>query len=370
MRRGAKRQRTNGETNCFWCNTQLDRSTGNRPNSWTLDRLDNSKAHTQTNCVVACFHCNSTMRVNRVLDQQKLDRLAASLQSADDHDSLIDTILEVVDFSEVRAMKAGNNIRAVFSTAFRFIDVKTYLPPGTSLASFMTAFNASETKGFLPYEYLDTEPGRLAETEFPTIDKWNSTLRGPMKAADYQTARQRWDYLQTKLDRPVTLLDYLIDYNLLDCRPFAEAISNMLDYYHDSSRIDLMKNFVSISQFAFWDAMQYAPNQFQLLPRADYRLMRANVQGGYSGVFHRYHEAGVTRIKGGELCKTVKGYDAGSQYMGCMAQDMPVGVCRHLPAEGSNIQQLLVPQHTALDRPRKLAGGVLLRDCRRRCDAS
>ena len=102
------------------------------------------------------------------------------MQKVTDHNGLIDTMLEVVDFSEVRAMKSGSNVRAVFATAFRFIDVKTYLPPGSSLASFMTAFNASETKGFLPYEYLDGQPGRLSETEFPSIDKWFSTLRGPM----------------------------------------------------------------------------------------------------------------------------------------------------------------------------------------------
>ena len=38
---------------CIYCHVAFNYM------SWTLDRIDNNIAHTYTNCVVACFKCNS-----------------------------------------------------------------------------------------------------------------------------------------------------------------------------------------------------------------------------------------------------------------------------------------------------------------------
>ena len=60
-------------------------------------------------------------------------------------------------------------------------------------------------------------------------------------------------------------------------------------------------------------------------------LVRANLVGGPSIVFYRYHEAGLTRVRSVEhgdtakLCHSVLGEDANALYLYCMMQDMPMG---------------------------------------------
>ena len=44
-----------------------------------------------------------------------------------------------------------------------------------------------------------------------------------------------------------TLLSY---YNARDTIPFAQALSHMRKFYHETFQVDLLKNFVSISGFA------------------------------------------------------------------------------------------------------------------------
>ena len=44
--------------------------------------------------------------------------------------------------------------------------------------------------------------------------------------------------------------------------------------------------------------------------------VRANIVGGPSIVFNRYHEAGRTRILGGYKVQSVQGMDANSLYLG------------------------------------------------------
>ena len=42
-------------------------------------------------------------------------------------------------------------------------------------------------------------------------------------------------------------------------------------------------------------------------------------------LFHLFHEKDISRIRGGDLCKKVIGYDANSLYLYCLAQEMPTG---------------------------------------------
>ena len=62
-----------------------------------------------------------------------------------------------------------------------------------------------------------------------------------------------------------------------------------------------------------------------------YSLVRANLVGGPSIVFHRYHEASLTRLrsvkhgKTAKLCHSVLGVDANALYLHCMMWDMPMG---------------------------------------------
>ena len=72
-----------------------------------------------------------------------------------------------------------------------------------------------------------------------------------------------------------------------------------------------------------------------------YELIKTNLVGGPSIVFHRYHEKGVTNIRprqfgdSGRPCQSVKGVDANALYLWCMMQDMPTGQRRRTRADRS-----------------------------------
>jgi hypothetical protein len=56
-----------------------------------------------------------------------------------------------------------------------------------------------------------------------------------------------------------------------------------------------------------------------------YDMMERNIVGGPSIIFNRFAKAGMTRIRGGKLCKKVIGYDANALYLWCLGQNMPCG---------------------------------------------
>ena len=73
---------------------------------------------------------------------------------------------------------------------------------------------------------------------------------------------------------------------------------------------------------------------FSLCDKANsdlYHLIRDNKTGGPSIIFHRYHEAGTTKIREAEkgqaakLCKKIVGYDANALYLWALMQNMPTG---------------------------------------------
>jgi hypothetical protein len=45
---------------CWWCNKPLELTGFEKysANQFSIDRLDNTKAHTKDNCVIACLECN------------------------------------------------------------------------------------------------------------------------------------------------------------------------------------------------------------------------------------------------------------------------------------------------------------------------
>ena len=45
-----------------------------------------------------------------------------------------------------------------------------------------------------------------------------------------------------------------------------------------------------------------------------HHLIKDNIVGGQAIIFHRYHEKNVTKIRGGETCRSIVGYDANALY--------------------------------------------------------
>ena len=46
------------ETACYWCGVEMQIQDRQADDGLTIERLDNSIAHTRANCVLACFECN------------------------------------------------------------------------------------------------------------------------------------------------------------------------------------------------------------------------------------------------------------------------------------------------------------------------
>ena len=80
--------------------------------------------------------------------------------------------------------------------------------------------------------------------------------------------------------------------------------------------------------FSFLEGQTY----FSLFDQASkdlYNLIKDNKTGGPSIIFHRYHEAGETKIREVEkgqdakLCEEIVGYDANALYLWALMQNMP-----------------------------------------------
>ena len=54
-------------------------------------------------------------------------------------------------------------------------------------------------------------------------------------------------------------------------------------------------------------------------------LVKDNIVCGPAIIFHRYHEKNVTKIRSGDTCRSVVGYDAKALYVCALVQDMPRG---------------------------------------------
>ena len=65
--------RENANNECIYCDIRLQSFNRKRFNGVTVQRLDNSKAHIKSNCVLACYKCNmSRVEDERLITMQKL----------------------------------------------------------------------------------------------------------------------------------------------------------------------------------------------------------------------------------------------------------------------------------------------------------
>ena len=98
--------------------------------------------------------------------------------------------------------------------------------------------------------------------------------------------------------------------------------------------IDMFKDGISIPGLTMRYLFQDLDTPFALTDGRNedlYWLIKSNIVGGPSIIFHRYHEAGLTRLREMEYgdnakpCKTVTGFDANALYLWAISQAMPTG---------------------------------------------
>ena len=126
-----------------------------------------------------------------------------------------------------------------------------------------------------------------------------------------------------------TLREYLVWYNNRDVTPFLEAIDKQFTFYRHRD-IDMFKDGISVPGLSLlYMFNDLSPDtHFVAFNRTNsdlHQLVKDNIVGGPAIIFHRYHEKDVTKIRGGETCRTVVGYDANALYLWALMQDMPCG---------------------------------------------
>ncbi len=254
--------------------------------------------------------------------------------------------------------KKNSAYSCIATTKFRFLDVCNFLAVGYNYDSFLKAHDVEIRKFYFPYEFFDS-PEKLDYTELPKYDDFYSSLKQcnvleeeflqysnlmkkhkndrkkvlkMMKLSDPpKTGCEKYIEVQNiwKDNKMSTFKDYLHYYNAADVQGFVLAVQKMLLYYFNQG-IDLFKTTQSVPGASrilmFKHSIEHSFKLFSRKQAELYHDFRRNSVGGPSVVFHRFHEAGKTRIRGLEkLAARILGFDMNALYLGCLQLDMPTG---------------------------------------------
>ena len=230
------------------------------------------------------------------------------------------------EIDETRFVIKRQNTFMCFSTnKLKFLDMVNFLAPGYSYDKYLTAYGCMQQKGHFPYEYMDGI-GKLEDRALPPQAAFYSQLKSEeISDADYARCQAVWHDNQM-----TTMRDYLIWYNNRDVTPFLEAISKQFTFYCDRG-IDMFKDGISVPGLSLLYLFNNLPKDtfftvFNNTNKDAHKLVKDNIVGGPAIIFHRYHEKGITKIRGGsELCRKIVGYDANALYLWALMQDMPTG---------------------------------------------
>ena len=239
-------------------------------------------------------------------------------------------------------IKRNNNHMCLKTQHLKFLDITNYLAPGFSYEQFLEAYECSQTKGYFPYEWVDSLD-KLNHCSLPPRETFHSTLSGT------DITEEQYEYCQGVWDEQnmTTFRDFLVWYNNLDVVPFLEAIDKMSNFWQERN-IDMFKDGVSVPGLTMKYLFSNIPDTyFSLFSEKDkdmYYSMKNNNVGGPSIIFNRYHEKEKSSIRKEEMrargkeskpCKNVVGYDANALYLWAIMQDMPTGqYTRRLEEDG------------------------------------
>ena len=231
-------------------------------------------------------------------------------------------------------VKNNNQFKCVATPTLKFLDICSYLAPGCSYSKYLTAFGVTEKKGYWPYEYIDSVE-RLQETELPPHSAFQSFLKNKnISDSEYIECQRVWQEKGMK-----NLGDFLEYYNNLDVQPFLSAIAEQTKFYAKKG-IDMFKDGIGVPGLTLrylFKTIESENVYFSLFSenQADlHSLLRNQLVGGPSIIFHRYHEKGVTKIREKEHdeekgeaknVETLEGFDANALYLWAIMQNMPTG---------------------------------------------
>ncbi len=239
-------------------------------------------------------------------------------------------ILDPVGF----VVKRCNNFMCLSTARLKLLDVRNYLAPGFSYANYLKAYQCSQDKGFFPYEWVDS----LDKLQHPKLPEqkefWTELTNKTISDEEYQICQQAWEKNEMK-----TFQDYLVWYNNLDVVPFLEALEKQFTFYKNELKVDMFKDGISVPGLTLkylFQTLDHKQDHFVLFNERDkdvHKMVKENLVGGPSIIFHCYHEVGETHIRGGKLCEGVIGYDANALYLSCLMREMPTGMYTRRRAE-------------------------------------
>ena len=226
-------------------------------------------------------------------------------------------------------VKKSNAFLCLKTERLKFLDILNYLAPGFDYATYLKAYKSSVIKGYFPYEWMDNLT-KLNQTYLPTHQQFYSSLKNSNISEDQYAYCQRiWQE-----ERMKTFKDYLVWYNNRDVVPFMEALAKQFNFYVNLG-LDMFKDGLSVPgltlKYLFLTCSSTMFTLFNHQNQDLHHMVRQNMVGGPSIIFHRYHEAWRTKIREhyfGNLakpCQSIIGYDANALYLWCLMQDMPTG---------------------------------------------
>ena len=190
--------------------------------------------------------------------------------------------------NKVNTMKKESAYACIQTDQFRFLDILKYLPPDTSYAKFLKAFDIPEAKSFWPYEYFDCYE-KLNDKELPPLgDAWYSSLKGKCILDDGEKSiEENYSDLQNvwQSNNMETMRDMLCYYNSLDVGPLLQGIEKIRQYYEDKD-ICAFKSAISVPGCArqlLFRAGQQAGGSFCLIDEANkdlFGIFKENIVGG------------------------------------------------------------------------------------------
>ena len=225
-------------------------------------------------------------------------------------------------------VKKSNAFMCITTEQWKFVDIRNYLTPGFDYATYLKAYKCTELKGYFPYESMDNLE-KLKQTCLPAHQEFYSTLKNS------NITKEEHDYCQHiwKEEDMTTMNDYLIWYNNRDVVPFLEAVDKQFRFYCQLG-VDMFKDGLSVPGFTLKYLFKTSSSTFCLYDTKNsdlHDLVRENMVGGPSIIFHHYHEAGATKLRehlygeAAKTCQSIVGYDANALYLWCIMQDMPTG---------------------------------------------
>ena len=233
-------------------------------------------------------------------------------------------------------IRKNNSYSAICANGIKFIDAIQYLSAGVSYSNFLQAYSVTESKSYLPYEWIDSVE-KLDHPEMPPYEAFYSELKQMNvleEGGDENLGRQRYSELVDlwKANGWTKFSDLLSYYNNLDVGPFVKAAERMQDFYFQKG-IDVFKCAISlpgVSRRMLFETAEKEGVSFASINVDDedlYYIFRRNLVGGPSIIYHREHCVDKTCLFNlpDHVCRAIKGYDANALYLFSIDQKMPCG---------------------------------------------